>query len=215
VYWGGLKADDFYLAAHFNTLTRWHRNLRFIPVVAPHGDPCWTGERGYVQDLAAAQHPDLDDACVYVCGAPAMVAAARIRLTEDCRLPVHNFHADAFASPVAPRADPFRAATAVSVSLCSAHGDRREMALPSGQSLMVSLRDAGLMQGVCGGNQSCGTCRVTLDPDSFSRLKPIARTERRLLQALEACGPYDRLSCQIPVEAELSGIHFELPDQKR
>ena len=214
VYWGGLKADDFYLAGHFNTLTRWHRNLRFIPVVAPDGDPNWTGERGYVQDVAARRHPDLDDACVYVCGAPAMVSAARTRLIEDRRLPAQNFHADAFASSAAPPADPFKAATAISVSLSSTHDGRREMDLPSGQSLMVSLRDAGLIQGICGGNQSCGTCRVTLDPASFSRLKPIERTERRLLQALEECGPYDRLSCQIRVEADLDGISFALPDQK-
>ena len=210
VYWGGRKAEDFYLSAHFNALTRWHRNLRFITVVAPDGDPCWTGERGYVQDVAARRHPNLDGACVYVCGAPAMVSAARTRLIDDCRLCAQNFHADAFVSSTAPPADPFSATTAISVLLSSAHDGRREMDLPSGQSLMVSLRDAGLIQGVCGGNQSCGTCRVTLDPASFSRLKPIERTERRLLQALEGCGPYDRLSCQIRVEADLHGISIEL-----
>ncbi|MDE1907362.1 MAG: (2Fe-2S)-binding protein, partial [Rhodospirillales bacterium] len=94
----------------------------------------------------------------------------------------------------------------------TAEGSRERRVLPSGQSLMLALSTAGLMHGVCGGRQSCGTCRVVFQEEEFHALTPPSRSEQRLLKTLNNAGPYDRLACQLPVNGQLSGADIILPD---
>lgn len=218
LYWGGLRPDDFYLGERFAGLSQRYPNFHCVPVLAPGHDlvgtgygATWQGARGLVQQLASRQHADLSQAHVYACGAPAMVAAARELLIKANRLAPERFLADAFepskrSAPAAPASTP-RIEVTVEAS------DRSPLALQLavGASLMEGLRAARLIQGVCGGKQSCGTCRVRFTPEGFARLPAARRVEQRLLSALGHSGPLDRLACQLMLESALDGLVLRIP----
>ena len=83
-----------------------------------------------------------------------------------------------------------------------------------GMALMESLRDAGLgVEGTCGGAMSCGTCHVYIADAWAARLPPKGEDEQMMLEALGdfvELRPGSRLSCQIPMTPELSGIEVEI-----
>ena len=97
IYWGGLGRADLYLLPLAESWTREHANIRFIPVLsdAPKSDE-WHGRAGFVHVAAMQDCPDLSGHQVYVCGSPAMVAAARRDFVGQCQLPESEFFADSF-----------------------------------------------------------------------------------------------------------------------
>jgi CDP-4-dehydro-6-deoxyglucose reductase len=97
IYWGGRQPADLYLLPLAEQWPAQHPQLRFIPVLsdAP-ADECWKGRRGLVHQAAMADHPDLSGYQAYVCGSPAMVAAARQDFQTLCHLPAEEFFADSF-----------------------------------------------------------------------------------------------------------------------
>jgi CDP-4-dehydro-6-deoxyglucose reductase len=97
VYWGGRQQADLYLLQLAQQWPAQHPQLRFIPVLsdAPAEQP-WDGRRGLVHRAAMADHPDLSGYQAYVCGSPAMVAAARHDFLTLCHLPAEEFFADSF-----------------------------------------------------------------------------------------------------------------------
>lgn len=78
---------------------RWvekHPGLVYVPVVSsPEADGTWSGRTGLVHDAVLSDLPRLDQHEVYICGAPAMVAAARTAFEARGLDPAH-FHCDAF-----------------------------------------------------------------------------------------------------------------------
>ena len=95
VYWGGRTRADLYL---LELAESWAQaGVRFVPVLsdAAPGD-AWRGRRGLVHHAAMQDYPDLSGHQVYVCGSPAMVAAARRDFVAQCALPADEFFADAF-----------------------------------------------------------------------------------------------------------------------
>lgn len=98
-YWGARDRAGLYAAAVAEAWQRAHASVRFVPVLsdASPGDG-WAGRRGLVH-LAALDElgARLGDHDVYVCGAPAMVAAARTDFTGRGGLPADRFFADAFS----------------------------------------------------------------------------------------------------------------------
>ena len=97
IYWGGLSRADLYLLPLAESWVREHANIRFIPVLsdAPKSDE-WHGRAGFVHAAAMQDWPDLSGHQVYVCGSPAMVAAARRDFVGQCQLPESEFFADSF-----------------------------------------------------------------------------------------------------------------------
>jgi len=97
VYWGGRRRADLYL---LDFATRWPLlcdRVRFTPVLSdPTGDDDWSGRTGLVHREAMNDHPDLSAYQAYVCGSPAMVAAAREDFVLHCGLPPDEFFADSF-----------------------------------------------------------------------------------------------------------------------
>ena len=95
VYWGARTRADLYLR---ELGERWApAGIRFVPVLSdPLADDRWPGRTGLVHQAAMADIPDLSGHQVYVCGAPAMVAAARRDFVGQCALPDAEFFADAF-----------------------------------------------------------------------------------------------------------------------
>ena len=97
IYWGGRVEADLYLKALAEGWAREHAHIRFIPVLSDEqksGE--WPGRTGLVHVAAMQDWPDLSAHQVYVCGSPAMVAAARRDFVGQCQLPENEFFADSF-----------------------------------------------------------------------------------------------------------------------
>ena len=97
IYWGGRSRADLYLLQLAESWACEHANIQFIPVLsdAPQSDE-WQGRTGFVHKAAMQDWPDLSGHQVYVCGSPAMVAAARRDFVGQCQLPESEFFADSF-----------------------------------------------------------------------------------------------------------------------
>ena len=97
IYWGGRSRADLYLLQLAESWACQHANIQFIPVLsdAPQSDE-WQGRTGFVHKAAMQDWPDLSGHQVYVCGSPAMVAAARRDFVGQCQLPESEFFADSF-----------------------------------------------------------------------------------------------------------------------
>lgn len=85
--------------------------------------------------------------------------------------------------------------------------------LPVGSTLLagaLSCNFAGVV-GECGGSCSCGTCHVHVDRQWLSRLEPASPEELDLLEFLDHYAANSRLSCQIVVNDELTGMTVRTP----
>lgn len=110
VYWGGRARADLYLMELAEQWSAAQANIRFVAVLSDSpNDERWSGRTGLVHEAAMADHPELSGYQAYVCGSPAMVAAARRDFLARCRLPADEFFADSFdfaADPPAVTAQP-------------------------------------------------------------------------------------------------------------
>jgi CDP-4-dehydro-6-deoxyglucose reductase len=101
IYWGGRQRADLYLLPVAESWALAQPNIRFVPVLSDppqegFASERWRGRTGLVHAVAIQDFPDLSRHQVYVCGSPAMVAAARRDFVGSCALPEDEFFADAF-----------------------------------------------------------------------------------------------------------------------
>ncbi len=97
VYWGGRTLVDLYQREVGERWMTEHSHIRFVPVLSePTAEDRWQGRTGLVHEAAMADFPDLSGHQVYVCGSPAMVAAAKRDFCGRCKLPQDEFFADSF-----------------------------------------------------------------------------------------------------------------------
>ncbi|MDR1849206.1 MAG: CDP-6-deoxy-delta-3,4-glucoseen reductase [Zoogloeaceae bacterium] len=94
-YWGSRHASGLYARALPERWAAEHSHLRFTPVLFKSA-PDWEGRTGSIEEVVAADYPDLSTFEVYACGSPEMVETAQQTLLERCRLPESAFYADAF-----------------------------------------------------------------------------------------------------------------------
>ena len=87
-------------------------------------------------------------------------------------------------------------------------GEERELDGEAGLSVMENLRDGGVDEilALCGGNCSCATCHVHVDPAFLPLLKPMSVDEDDLLDSTSDRDETSRLSCQIMFEPALDGL---------
>ncbi len=87
-------------------------------------------------------------------------------------------------------------------------GEERELDAEAGLSVMENARDGGIDEilALCGGNCSCATCHVHVDPAFMDRLKPMSEDENDLLDSTSDRNAYSRLSCQVMFGPELDGL---------
>lgn len=78
LYWGMRHASELYLDEEIRRWAEALDDFRYVPVLS-RADRAWTGMRGHVQDAVLADHPDLAEQAIYLCGSPAMIAEARSR----------------------------------------------------------------------------------------------------------------------------------------
>ena len=97
LYWGNRNHSGLYLDELPRRWAAEHPQLTYVPVLSePAPEDGWTGRQGLVHEAVMADFPDLSGHQVYVCGAPAMVEAARQDFIARCQLPEEEFFADSF-----------------------------------------------------------------------------------------------------------------------
>ncbi|MEO6423599.1 MAG: 2Fe-2S iron-sulfur cluster-binding protein [Candidatus Nitrotoga sp.] len=141
-----------------------------------------------------------------------MVDSARKLLLAECALDPDHFFADAF-EPSVSLVDALQSKQKNRVHLRHTDGTEQTLTLPGDIKLMNALRDEGLMQGICGGQKSCGSCRIEIDPAWAAHLPPAERGEARLLATLNDPQPQDRLACQISLTPALDGLRITIPNR--
>jgi len=90
-------------------------------------------------------------------------------------------------------------------------GRDHELTPPVGTVLMEELRtleDAGFA--LCGGACACATCHVYVDAEWLARLPPPLPHETDMLSELPARRSNSRLSCQIVLLDELTGLRVTI-----
>ena len=87
-------------------------------------------------------------------------------------------------------------------------GEERTLDGEAGLSVMEVIRDGGIdeLLALCGGNCSCATCHVHVDPAFLALLKPMGPDEDDLLDSTSDRDETSRLSCQIAFEDALDGL---------
>ncbi|MBW8783087.1 MAG: 2Fe-2S iron-sulfur cluster binding domain-containing protein [Novosphingobium sp.] len=81
-----------------------------------------------------------------------------------------------------------------------------------GHTVMETIRDAGFddLLALCGGCCSCATCHVHVDPRFAGLLSAIGADESDLLDSSDHRDERSRLSCQLRVTPELSGLRVAI-----
>lgn len=86
----------------------------------------------------------------------------------------------------------------------------------SGHSVMEVIRE-NLSESpfaICGGNCSCATCHIYVAAEFLERLPPMSDDENDILDGSNHRAARSRLSCQIPLTAELEGLQVEVAPEE-
>lgn len=92
-------------------------------------------------------------------------------------------------------------------------GTEHQVEAEAGQTLM-QVATSHMVPGVvadCGGSCTCATCHVYVDADWAQRLPPPGDDEKSMLECVLDPQPSSRLSCQIKLDAGMSGLVVRLP----
>ncbi|ARP98223.1 2Fe-2S iron-sulfur cluster-binding protein [Pseudorhodoplanes sinuspersici] len=95
-FYGARSQEELYCLKTLNLWAAKHDSFTFTPVLSdePEGSG-WTGARGLVTDVAAAQLQDAFGLEAYLCGPPAMIDAA-VEVLEAAGFSDSDIHADRF-----------------------------------------------------------------------------------------------------------------------
>ena len=93
IYWGARDRAGLYQPELPAQWAAAHSHIRYVPVLS---DAAWEGRTGLVHRAVLDDHADLSAFQAYVCGAPAMVDAARVDFAA-AGLPDEEFFADSFS----------------------------------------------------------------------------------------------------------------------
>jgi 2Fe-2S ferredoxin len=95
-------------------------------------------------------------------------------------------------------------------------GSEREIEGEVGTSLMESIRESGIadIPAFCGGVCSCASCHVQIDPRFVPLLGAMSEDEFDLLEASSHRVEGSRLSCQVQVSSEMSGLRLVIAPQE-
>ena len=85
-------------------------------------------------------------------------------------------------------------------------GSARVLECEEGDRLMDVLAELDLVEATCGGECSCATCQVYVDPGWLQRLPEQGELEVELLDELLNSNSQSRLACQIDLNAALDGL---------
>ena len=91
-------------------------------------------------------------------------------------------------------------------------GVEKTIEAQTGLTLMEAIRDNGFdeLLALCGGCCSCATCHVYVDPAFADKLPPMTEDENDLLESSDHRNETSRLSCQVPLTAEMDGLRVSI-----
>jgi ferredoxin, 2Fe-2S len=94
-------------------------------------------------------------------------------------------------------------------------GVEHEVEAKAGLKVMETLRELDYgIAAICGGMCSCATCHIFIDKDWIARLPAPMSDEKELLHELAHYKENSRLSCQVEVTEDLSGLRVTIaPDE--
>lgn len=96
-------------------------------------------------------------------------------------------------------------------------GTSTTLEVEPGNTLMMAAVFDGLdgIEGMCGGCLSCASCHVYVDPAWLDKLPPPGEDELTMLtQTSSDRRDNSRLSCQIEMTQELSGLVVRMPESQ-
>lgn len=87
-------------------------------------------------------------------------------------------------------------------------GEESTIEVEDGLTVMEAIRDNGFdeLLALCGGCCSCATCHIHVDPAFADKLPAISEDEDDLLDSSDHRAETSRLSCQVPLTADLDGL---------
>ncbi|MBL1404623.1 MAG: (2Fe-2S)-binding protein [Hyphomicrobiales bacterium] len=103
------------------------------------------------------------------------------------------------------------------VIFVSANGEKTTVEANAGDTVMQTALAANISDIIaeCGGAMMCATCHVYVDDDWLERVGKADEDELTMLDfASSEVKPTSRLSCQIKVDDENSGMIIHLPDSQ-
>lgn len=101
------------------------------------------------------------------------------------------------------------------ITVVNQEGEESTVDAAEGRTLMEVIRDNGFdeLLALCGGCCSCATCHVHFDPAYMDKVPPMSEDENDLLDSSEHRDENSRLSCQIPVTADLEGCKVTIAQE--
>ncbi len=95
-------------------------------------------------------------------------------------------------------------------------GARREIEAPVGITLMEAARQDGVPGVIaqCGGACACATCHVYVEPSWLAKLPPPEEMELGMLETAWEPRGNSRLSCQVHITVDLSGLEVLVPSKQ-
>lgn len=104
----------------------------------------------------------------------------------------------------------------VKITYIEQDGKAHEVDVPEGMSVMEGAVN-NMVPGIdaeCGGACACATCHVYVDPAWTDKVGPPSEMEEDMLDFAFDVRENSRLSCQIPVTAELDGLIVRVPEKQ-
>ncbi len=94
-------------------------------------------------------------------------------------------------------------------------GEETAVEVGEGLTVMEAIRDNGFdeLLALCGGCCSCATCHVIVDPAFMDKLPEMSEDEDDLLDSSDHRAENSRLSCQIPMTADLDGLKVRIAEE--
>ena len=103
----------------------------------------------------------------------------------------------------------------IKLTVIDRDGTPTEITAHAGESLMETLRDAGLpILASCGGCCACATCHCYLEAGAGAAIPPPNPEESDLLETLEYRTDASRLTCQMTVSEAFSGLTVTLAPEE-
>ena len=95
-------------------------------------------------------------------------------------------------------------------------GQRREINVPAGISLMEAARTNGIagILALCGGACACATCHLYVDGPGAKTLPAPEDMELGMLEGVALPRQNSRLGCQVIVTADLDGLEVTIPAEQ-